>query len=78
MHTHFQGCALPSAAGFSGFVPSAGYGYGSFHGFRSSFAALREPYEVQKLLQEAIEKSKIEKAEVGAVANFLSGAHQFS
>jgi hypothetical protein len=28
------------------------------HGFRPSLAALKEPYQVQKLLQEAVESSK--------------------
>jgi len=35
-----------------------GYGFGGNYGFRPSLAALREPYQVQKLLQEAVEKSK--------------------
>jgi uncharacterized membrane protein YdbT with pleckstrin-like domain len=52
------GSLYAMTAGFSGFSPSAGYRYGSFYGSRPSLAALKEPYKVQKLLQEAIEKSK--------------------
>jgi uncharacterized membrane protein YdbT with pleckstrin-like domain len=55
------GTLYAMTAGFSGFVPSGGYGYGGMHGYLPSFAALKEPYEVQKLLQEAIEKSKKDK-----------------
>jgi membrane protein YdbS with pleckstrin-like domain len=57
------GTVYAMTAGFSGFVPrgSYGYGYGGFHVNRPSFAALKEPYEVQKLLQKAIEKSKEDK-----------------
>jgi len=55
------GTLYPMTAGFSGFVPSTGYEYGGRHGYRPSLAALKEPYGVQKLLQEAIEKSKIDK-----------------
>ena len=52
-------------AGFSGFGPRGGYGYGygGFVGSRPSLSALKEPYEVQKLLQEAIEISKKDKTE---------------
>ena len=52
-------------AGFSGFGPRGGYGYGygGFVGNRPSLSALKEPYKVQKLLQEAIEKSKKNKTE---------------
>jgi membrane protein YdbS with pleckstrin-like domain len=54
------GTVYAMTAGFSGFIPrgSYGYGYSGFNVNRPSFAALKEPYEVQKLLQEAIEKSK--------------------
>ena len=48
-------------AGYSGFGPATspyGYGFGGGYGFRPSLAALKEPYQVQKLLQEAIERSK--------------------
>ena len=48
-------------AGSSTFGPAMnpyGYGFGGTYGFRPSLAALREPYQVQKLLQEAVEKSK--------------------
>jgi uncharacterized membrane protein YdbT with pleckstrin-like domain len=55
------GSVYAMTAGFSGFVPRGGYGYGGFAGNRPNLAALKEPYEVQKLLQEAIEKSKREK-----------------
>jgi uncharacterized membrane protein YdbT with pleckstrin-like domain len=60
------GSVYAMTAGFSGFVPRGGfgYGYGGFAGNRPSLAALKEPYEVQKLLQEAIEKSKKEKNEL--------------
>lgn len=60
------GTVYAMTAGFSGFVPrgSYGYGYGGFNFNRPSFAALKEPYEVQKLLQEAIEKSKKDKTEI--------------
>ena len=57
------GSVYAMTAGFSGFGPRGdyGYGYGGFAGSRPSLSALKEPYEVQKLLQEAIEKSKKEK-----------------
>jgi membrane protein YdbS with pleckstrin-like domain len=35
-----------------------GYGFGGMYGFRPSLSALKEPYQVQKLLQEALERSK--------------------
>jgi uncharacterized membrane protein YdbT with pleckstrin-like domain len=56
------GSVYAMTAGFSGFGPRGGfgYGYGGFAGNRPSLSALKEPYEVQKLLQEAIEKSKKE------------------
>ena len=54
------GTLFAMTAGFSGFAPRSGYGYryGGFYGNRPSFTGLREPYKVQKLLQEAIEKSR--------------------
>ncbi|TRO51178.1 PH domain-containing protein [Candidatus Bathyarchaeota archaeon] len=54
------GSVYAMTAGFSGFSPRGGYGYGygSYAGNRPSLSALEEPYEVQKLLQEAIETSK--------------------
>ncbi|TRO52433.1 PH domain-containing protein [Candidatus Bathyarchaeota archaeon] len=54
------GSVYAMTAGFSGFSPRGGYGYGygSYAGNRPSLSALKEPYEVQKLLQEAIETSK--------------------
>ncbi len=60
------GSVYAMTAGFSGFVPrgGSGYGYGGFVGNRPSLAALKEPYGVQKVLQEAIEKSKKEKKEL--------------
>ena len=60
------GSVYAMTAGFSGFGPRGGYGYGygGFTGSRPSLSALKEPYEVQKLLQEAIEKSKKEKTEL--------------
>lgn len=58
------GSVFAMTAGFSGFVPRGGYGYGGFAGSRPSLAALKEPYEVQKLLQEAIERSKKERKEL--------------
>jgi uncharacterized membrane protein YdbT with pleckstrin-like domain len=59
------GSVYAMTAGFSGFSPRGGYGYGygGFAGSRPSLSALKEPYEVQKLLQEAIEKSKKDKTE---------------
>jgi uncharacterized membrane protein YdbT with pleckstrin-like domain len=60
------GSVYAMTAGFSGFGPRGGYGYG-YGGFafnRPSLSALKEPYEVQKLLQEAIERSKKEKTEL--------------
>jgi hypothetical protein len=49
-------------AGFSGFSPRGGYGYsyGGYAGCHPSLSALKEPYEVQKLLQAAIERPKNE------------------
>lgn len=52
------GTVVPMTAGFSGFFPAGRHGYGSMAGWRPSFSALREPYEVQKLLQEAMEEAK--------------------
>lgn len=52
------GTLVPMTAGFSGFFPSGRHGYGSMQGWRPNFSALREPYKVQKLLQEAMEKAK--------------------
>ena len=54
------GSLYAMTAGFSGFA-STGYRYGSFYGSRPSLEALKEPYEVQKLLQGAIEKLKKDK-----------------
>jgi uncharacterized membrane protein YdbT with pleckstrin-like domain len=58
------GSLYAMTAGFSGFGPRGGYGYRGFPGNRPSLSALKEPYEVQKLLQEAIEKSKKDKTEL--------------
>ena len=55
------GSVYAMTAGFSGFSPQAGFRYGGFYGSRPSLAALKEPYRVQKLLQDAIEKSKVKK-----------------
>lgn len=55
------GSLYAMTAGFSGFGPAGSYGYGGMQGFRPNLAALREPYEVQKLLQEAIESAKTTK-----------------
>jgi membrane protein YdbS with pleckstrin-like domain len=55
------GSLYAMTAGYSGFGPATspyGYGFGGGYGFRPSLAALKEPYQVQKLLQEAIERSK--------------------
>ena len=52
------GTLYAMTAGFSGFAPAGRYGYGGMHYLRPSLAALKEPYEVQKLLQEAMEKSR--------------------
>jgi uncharacterized membrane protein YdbT with pleckstrin-like domain len=53
------GTLYVATAGFTGFVPAGRYGYGGAQDLRPSLAALKEPYEVQKLLQEAIEKARI-------------------
>ena len=55
------GSVYVMTAGFSGFNPSMGpyaYGFGGMYGFRPSLAALKDPYNVQKLLQEAVERSR--------------------
>lgn len=56
------GTLVAMTAGFSGFFPTGKQGcvggYAGMHGLRPSFSALRDPYEVQKLLQEAMEKAK--------------------
>ncbi len=57
------GSLYAMTAGSGGFGPMQGpYGYGfgrgSFGFQRPSLAALKEPYEVQKLLQEAVERRK--------------------
>jgi uncharacterized membrane protein YdbT with pleckstrin-like domain len=55
------GSLYAMTAGSSNFGPAMspyGYGFGGMHGFRPSLAALKEPYQVQKLLQEAVESSK--------------------
>jgi membrane protein YdbS with pleckstrin-like domain len=55
------GSLYAMTAGSSTFGPAMnpyGYGFGGMYGFRPSLAALKEPYQVQKLLQEAVERSK--------------------
>jgi membrane protein YdbS with pleckstrin-like domain len=52
------GTLIAMTAGLSGFFPSGSQGYGAMHGLRPSFSALKEPYRVQKLLQEAMERAK--------------------
>jgi uncharacterized membrane protein YdbT with pleckstrin-like domain len=52
------GTLVAMTAGFSGFFPAGRRGYGSMYGMRPSFSALREPYQVQKLLQEAMVNAK--------------------
>ncbi len=57
------GSLYAMTAGSSNFGPQSGpygYGFGGMYGFRPSLAALKEPYQVQKLLQEAVENSKAE------------------
>jgi len=57
------GSLYAMTAGSSNFGPQSGpygYGFGGMYGFRPSLAALEEPYQVQKLLQEAVENSKAE------------------
>ncbi len=57
------GSLYAMTAGASNFSPQTGpygYGFGGMYGFRPSLAALKEPYQVQKLLQEAVENSKAE------------------
>ena len=60
------GSVYAMTAGFSDFGPRGGfgYGYGGFAGNRPSLSALKAPYEVQKVLQESIEKSKKDKTEL--------------
>ncbi len=56
------GSLYAMTAGSPAFGPSMTpyqYGFGGMYGLRPSLAALKEPYEVQKLLQEAVERSKI-------------------
>ena len=54
------GTLYAMTAGFSGFAFTGrqGYGYPGMQGLRPSFAALKEPYEVQRLLQEAMAEAK--------------------
>jgi membrane protein YdbS with pleckstrin-like domain len=54
------GTLYAMTAGFSGFAfpGRQGYGYPGMQGLRPSFAALKEPYEVQSLLQEAMAEAK--------------------
>ncbi len=56
------GSLYAMTAGSMGFGPSTGpygYGFGRAYGFqRPSLAALKEPYQVQKLLQQAVEQRK--------------------
>jgi uncharacterized membrane protein YdbT with pleckstrin-like domain len=52
------GTVYALTAGFTGFVPMGRYGYGGLQGLRPSLSALKEPYEAQKLLQEAIANAK--------------------
>jgi hypothetical protein len=52
-------------AGSNSFNPSMGpyaYGFGSMYGFRPNLGALKDPYDVQKLLQEAVERSRAAKS----------------
>ena len=51
------GTLIAMTAGFS-FFPTGKHGYGSMHGLRPSFSALKKPYEIQKLLQEAMGNAK--------------------
>ena len=51
------GTLVAMTAGFS-FFPAGKHAYGSMHGLRPSFSALKKPYEIQKLLQEAMENAK--------------------
>jgi len=41
-----------------------GFGWGGQYGIRPSIAALREPYEVQRLLQEAIREAKQNRSQI--------------
>ncbi len=54
------GSLYAMTAGTGGFGPMQGpYGYGRAYGYqRPSLAALKEPYQVQKMLQEAVERRK--------------------
>jgi len=55
------GTLYAMTAGFSGFAPAGRFGYGGMQGLRPSLAALKEPYQMQKLLQEAIENAQTAK-----------------
>ena len=55
------GSVYVMTAGASSFNPSMSpctYGFGGMYGFRPNLAALREPHDVQKLLQEAVVRSR--------------------
>jgi membrane protein YdbS with pleckstrin-like domain len=52
-------------AGSSNFNPSTGpytYGFGGMYGFRPNLAALKDPYDVERLLQEAVERKRTNKS----------------
>ncbi len=52
------GSIMASTAGQTFFGMPQGSGWGGAYGMRPSLAALKEPYEVQKLLEEAIREAK--------------------
>ena len=52
------GSIMASTAGQVYIGMPQGSGWGGAYGIRPSLSALKEPYEVQKLLQEAIDKVK--------------------
>ncbi len=64
------GSVYAMTAGSVGFGPtmgSYGYGFGSSYLFRPSLAALKEPYQVQQLLQKAVETRKQQRNNANAI-----------
>ncbi len=63
------GSVYAMTAGSAGFGPtmgSYGYGFGGSYLFRPSLAALKEPYQVQQLLQKAVETRKQQRNDANA------------
>ncbi len=58
------GSVYVMTAGSNSYNPSMGsygYGFGAMYGFRPNLSALKDPYEVQKLLQDAVDRSRTAK-----------------